>query len=194
MGIHKGTPCTVHSFEYCLRDFALSLIALENLNIQPKISKKGQLVIGFNMLHRSFLLSFLFFTLLHISMAGRCLLEKPLPGVTGKEVGLIIVPGAHLPGESYMPLLREIQASYPGPLWIGSTAEWLGTCPLLSKSHSRSATAWTRLGRLVSPQMMFLWPGTAWVASSSNLTLQPTAPLLGRWPFWAHGYLTSIQK
>merc|ERR1711962_351925 len=129
MGIHKRTPCTVQSFEYCLRDFALSLIALENLNIQPKISKKGQLVIGFNMLHRSFLLSFLFFTLLHVSMAGRCLLEKPLPGVTGKEVGLIIVPGAHLPGESYLPLLREIQASYPGPLWIGSTAEWLGDMP-----------------------------------------------------------------
>ena len=69
------------------------------------------------MLHRSFILSFLFFTLLHVSMAGRyiyelkrhfgnpscfsnwqtnlyekyidwsilrCLLEKPLPGITGK--------------------------------------------------------------------------------------------------------------
>ena len=65
----------MHSFEYCLRDFALSLIALENLNIQPKISKKGQLVIGFNMLHRSFILSFLFFTLLHVSMAGRYIYE-----------------------------------------------------------------------------------------------------------------------
>jgi len=117
-------------------------------------------VIGFNMLHRSSLFSLLFFTLMHVSMAGRCLLEKPLPGITGKEVGLIIVPGAHLPGESYMPLLREIQvkaiglkqylnhfflsltlkrivdpitplfqASYPGPLWIGSTAEWLGDMP-----------------------------------------------------------------
>jgi len=31
MGIHKRTPCTVHSVEDW--DFALSLIALENLNI-----------------------------------------------------------------------------------------------------------------------------------------------------------------
>lgn len=181
------------------------------------------------MLHRSSLFSLLFFTLMHFSMAGRyiyvgnrscfsnwqtnlyakdidwsilrCLLEKPLPGITGKvriqlfedlgtrvaktdyhpavilsqEVGLIIVPGAHLPGESYMPLLREIQvkaiglkqylnyfflsltlkrivdpitplfqASYPGPLWIGSTAEWLGDMPTpievtqqVSKSQKR---------------------------------------------------------
>ena len=82
------------------------------------------------------------------------------PVILSQEVGLIIVPGAHLPGESYLPLLREIQvkaiwlkqylnyfflfltlkrivdpltqlfqASYPGPLWIGSTAEWLGDMP-----------------------------------------------------------------
>ena len=97
------------------------------------------------------------------------------PVILSQEVGLIIVPGAHLPGESYMPLLREIQvkairlkqylnyfflsltlkrivdpitplfqASYPGPLWIGSTAEWLGDMPTpievtqqVSKSQKR---------------------------------------------------------
>ena len=95
--------------------------------------------------------------------------------ILSQEVGLIIVPGAHLPGESYLPLLREIQvkaiwlkqylnyfflfltlkrivdpltqlfqASYPGPLWIGSTAEWLGDMPTpievtqqVSKSQKR---------------------------------------------------------
>merc|ERR1712037_1013347 len=41
----------------------------------------------------------------------------------------IIVPGAHLPGDSYMPLLRAIQASYPGPLWVGATSDWLGDMP-----------------------------------------------------------------
>ena len=195
--------------------------------------RHSELVIGFNMLHRSFLLSFLFFTLLHISMAGRYIYElkrhvfqidkqifmqkiltdqfwgacwknlcleslerweynylPPVeehgttqelpkqdyhPVILSQEVGLIIVPGAHLPGESYMPLLREIQvkaiglkqylnyfflsltlkiivdpitplfqASYPGPLWIGSTAEWLGDMPTpievtqqVSKSQKR---------------------------------------------------------
>jgi len=83
-----------------------------------------------NMSSQSFLFSLLLFTLIiHSSMAGRCELEHPIPGITGKEVGLIIVPGAHLPGESYMPLLRAIQASYPGPLWIGATSDWLGDMP-----------------------------------------------------------------
>ena len=75
-GHSQGNP--LHSAQFRIlfkRDFALSLIALENLYLQPKISKKGQLVIGFNMLHRSFILSFLFFTLLHVSMAGRYIYE-----------------------------------------------------------------------------------------------------------------------
>ena len=34
--------------------------------------------------------------------------------IVSQEVGLIIVPGAHLPGESYLPLLREIQVKAIG--------------------------------------------------------------------------------
>jgi len=97
---------------------------LENL-----LSRRKWGVVGDNMSAQSFLHSLLLLTLMHVSLAGRCQLEKPIPGITGKVVGLIMVPGAHLPGDSYLPLLRKIQESYPGPLWVGATSDWLGDMP-----------------------------------------------------------------
>jgi len=67
--------------------------------------------------------------LLHHTLAGRCELEPPLAGRGGGVAGLVIVPGAHLPGGSYMPLLRAVQAAYPGALWVGATSDWNGDMP-----------------------------------------------------------------
>ena len=76
---------------------------------------------------------------------NRCEFVAPLSSTTGSPIGLILVPGAHLPGVSYLPLLQAVQvtfpmdgpegrhccvqAAYPGPLWVGATSEWNNDMP-----------------------------------------------------------------
>ena len=43
--------------------------------------------------------------------------------------GLIMVPGATIPGESYVPLMKAVQAAYPGSLWVAATTDWTGGSP-----------------------------------------------------------------
>ena len=46
-----------------------------------------------------------------------------------EEFGLIMIPGARIPGEKYKPLADKIQAAFPGRLWIGVTEGWLLDMP-----------------------------------------------------------------
>ena len=77
----------------------------------------------------------------------RCEFLAPLAdrpsGTESPTAGLIIVPGAHLGGATYLPLLAAIQvqppaylrsmstmqAAYPGSLWVGATSDWANEMP-----------------------------------------------------------------
>ena len=39
------------------------------------------------------------------------------------------MPGAHIPGTAYLPLLDAVQENYPGSLWVGATTDWLSDMP-----------------------------------------------------------------
>jgi len=56
-----------------------------------------------------------------------CDLEGPLQGDDG--IGLILVPGAKISGQAYLPILRKIQEELNQPIWIAATAAWFGDMP-----------------------------------------------------------------
>jgi len=73
---------------------------------------------------------FLLFNYFYISevKCGGCVVEPPLND-DSPQIGLIFVPGATIPGENYLPLMKAVQANYPGSLWIAATKEWTGEMP-----------------------------------------------------------------
>merc|ERR1712012_1174002 len=77
-----------------------------------------------SVLHVTF---FLFPIILH-SVSGSCFIEPPV-NHDSPQIGLIFIPGATIPGDAYLPLMRAVQYHYPGSLWIGATTEWSGDFP-----------------------------------------------------------------
>ena len=51
--------------------------------------------------------------------------------IAGADIGFIMVPGAQIPGEKYIPLAEEIQRqmSDKARVWVGVTKSWLGNFP-----------------------------------------------------------------
>jgi len=67
---------------------------------------------------------------LDVSLAIKCELFSPLEdSQDGPEMGLIFIPGAQIRGEMYGLLAQELQAQFPGKLWIGLTEDWWVTMP-----------------------------------------------------------------
>ena len=63
--------------------------------------------------------------------AASCTLTAPTELATGAEVGLIMIPGAQIPGERYLPLAQKIQAQLAdrAKVWVGVTKSFLGNFP-----------------------------------------------------------------
>ena len=63
--------------------------------------------------------------------AASCTLTAPTELATGAEVGLIMIPGAQIPGERYLPLAQRIQAQLAdrAKVWVGVTKSFLGNFP-----------------------------------------------------------------
>ena len=63
--------------------------------------------------------------------AASCTVTAPPDVSTGAEVGLILIPGAQIPGERYTPLAQEIQAQLAdkAKVWVGVTKSFLGNFP-----------------------------------------------------------------
>jgi len=55
----------------------------------------------------------------------------PPEGAVGAEMGLILIPGAQIPGERYSPLAQQIQAQLAdkAKVWVGVTKSFLGNFP-----------------------------------------------------------------
>ena len=49
--------------------------------------------------------------------------------MTGLQLGLVVVPGAQIPGQLYQPLAEEVQRQLGAQLWLGVTRDWLGSFP-----------------------------------------------------------------
>ena len=65
-----------------------------------------------------------------ISHGIKCELFSPSEdSEDGPEMGLIFIPGAQIRGEMYGPLAQELQAQFPGKLWVGLTEDWWVTMP-----------------------------------------------------------------
>ena len=63
--------------------------------------------------------------------AASCTVTGPPEVSQGPEVGLVLIPGAQIPGESYAPLAQEIQAQLAdkAQVWVGVTQSFLGNFP-----------------------------------------------------------------
>ena len=63
--------------------------------------------------------------------AASCTVTAPTELATGAEVGLILIPGAQIPGERYLPLAQQIQAQLAdrAKVWLGVTKSFLGNFP-----------------------------------------------------------------
>ena len=63
--------------------------------------------------------------------AASCSLTAPTDLSSGAEVGLIMIPGAQIPGERYLPLAQRIQTQLAdkAKVWVGVTKSFLGNFP-----------------------------------------------------------------
>ena len=63
--------------------------------------------------------------------AASCTVTAPPELAMGAEVGLILIPGAQIPGERYSPLAQQIQAQLAdkAKVWVGVTKSFLGNFP-----------------------------------------------------------------
>ena len=70
-------------------------------------------------------------SLVTVPLAASCTLSPALASATGAEVGLIMIPGANIPGERYLALATKIQEELAdkASVWVGITKSWLGNFP-----------------------------------------------------------------
>lgn len=63
--------------------------------------------------------------------AASCTVTAPPELSMGAEVGLVLIPGAQIPGERYSPLAQQIQAQLAdkAKVWVGVTKSFLGNFP-----------------------------------------------------------------
>jgi len=62
--------------------------------------------------------------------AANCRIVPPRATSTGEQMGIIMIPGAQIPGVQYQVLVAEVQRQLNGSkLWAGITDGWLGNFP-----------------------------------------------------------------
>jgi len=73
----------------------------------------------------------LFLHLISSSLCASCDLMPAMPEAAGADMGFIMIPGAQIPGEKYIPLAEEIQRQMADKarVWVGITQSWLGNFP-----------------------------------------------------------------
>ena len=65
----------------------------------------------------------LFLNLISSSLCASCDLMPAMPEAAGADMGFIMIPGAQIPGEKYIPLAEEIQRQMADKarVWVGIT-------------------------------------------------------------------------